>query len=1284
METRPFAPYRALQVTVLLGLVGLALLALCWAGSRAGAALAAPLAAPPAGPIVDSPAITIGLAVGLTGPAEQIGWQEANAVQLAVSQTNAAGGVDIGGVTHTLVLVVVDDMCDPTQAITAAQALLDAGAVAVVGHTCSGASWAAQPLYYSASVAMVSPSSTRVDLTQQGYDTTFRVCARDDSGGVRLATHLMLGLGITRTAMVERDGLPLASAEAFSTTYTALGGQITSRHTVYSAADYTATLAAIQPEGPGAIYYLETNPGEAGFFSHVAADVGGMDGVPVAWDAVWEYGGGLWDYVSAAGAAAAGDMATYPQRLPADMPGYAAFNAAYQAAGFPNYGSEAGLFGALAYDDALLIVEAIERAASADPAAIRDALAATPPYAGVVGNYQGFDGNGDVLPQWAWIYPLAGPWQPLGGPKVAGGQATEVAIDPVLADTLYTTVGVPGDGVFAGIYASGDGAASWSTLYNSPQRLKALAAGPSALYAAGSANRGDTFIIRSTNGGADWTTVLTGTGEWWNEIETLVVDPVSSSVVYAAGGYGGPVEDLGVVWRTVDGGDTWTEALTVPAGCCGAYFVGLAVDPVSHTNVYAAGYESDVDGSYASIYRSDDGGDSWTRVYTATDPAGGGGMQFTSLAVHPLTPTTIYAGTGWGANYVYRSTDGGVNWTAVYTGAGFGLAVQPPNTVYALADWGEVVSSTLGGDPGTWNHAGQTPDRVRSLALDADAAPPALYAGLEHLGVFKSTDGGATWEERNSGIESAVLPHDIDIDPEDSARLFVAAESGGGWRSEDGGGTWEWLPLPNMGSFAFTPQDPAVVFGGAFNCAGGTIFRSSDGGLSFAPVFTPTFVISDCSGGDEGILAMEVSAALSSTVYAVGYDHPAWNPDQQAVALRSLDGGISWTVVLTLPARSHFEAMAIDPAEPDRVYVGGEDCSGGPCQGVLYRSEDGGQSWTAVLTASATVRSMTIDPQKTCVVYAGLNDYSLWKSTDCGENWTVIRTCCPSGNLLVVDPFVPSHVYLGGWGYIAESRDGGLTFSDDPMNVGVPPMEPRALAVTSDGVEETLYAGLSGVWAYHRPAPQPGEPVELRMWTDPPSGTVYANGLDGVFYRALALDVDGNWVADQTPVTVTYDLHELGSDDWTVVKRTVDGQVRGGVFGVAAAATVTFTAGANIRAASWVTGTFLYNPPAGITITGAPVSLTVGGASGPISATVAGLHGGVASDGTAVGWATTLGEIVAATWTTRGLVTTTLTTGNLTGTAVITATVDGFSDTTTVAFVGGAFEVYLPLVMRQQ
>jgi branched-chain amino acid transport system substrate-binding protein len=373
--------------------------------------------------------ITIGAAALLSGPVADLGWQQVNAVQLAVSQTNEAGGIDIGGTFYSVTLVVADSGCDVTQAVTAANELLDAGAVAVVGHTCSGASIAAAPIYHAADVAMVSASSTAPPLTLDGYTTTFRTIPHDGAGAIKLAEYFA-SVDYLRTAILIVPGEWAVTADMYESEYASLGGTVVSRRTITATADITPALTAIQGENVDVIFVTDVFGDQAGKVSRVAYDMGMSQ--PIAWLEVLD------DYISvkAGTDAAEGDFGATGGRRVVDMLDYPDFEAAYLAAGFSNAPSP-GPFSPYAYDATYIILDALSRAAVTDTLAVRDEIAATGVYTGVVGLYQGFDANGDVVPQRARVETVeSGTWVPaLVEVEILPGQAGTVDLRNTLGQT---------------------------------------------------------------------------------------------------------------------------------------------------------------------------------------------------------------------------------------------------------------------------------------------------------------------------------------------------------------------------------------------------------------------------------------------------------------------------------------------------------------------------------------------------------------------------------------------------------------------------------------------------------------------------------------------------------------------------------------------------------------------------------------------------------------------------------------------------------------------------------
>jgi len=674
---------------------------------------------------------------------------------------------------------------------------------------------------------------------------------------------------------------------------------------------------------------------------------------------------------------------------------------------------------------------------------------------------------------------INGPWLPLGGPAVEGGQVNALAVHPAISGTVYAAV-QPRDASWempTTIYESADGAAGWTAIYTAPRRVTTLAAAGSVIYAGAynrDGNNARPLIHYSGDGGMTWNDALpVADGTIWD----LDIHPTLPQTAIAGGG--AYSDGRAFLHKTTDGGVTWTEifSYSLPGGY--ATVNAVLIHPTTPLT-WLLTHDGEVGATFGSyIYRSTDGGDSWTEVYSLADDL------FLSFAVDPVTPTLLYAST-WQRDF-YRSVDGGATWEAVITdgSAGSFLVVDPSdNTLYATAG-DQVRKSTDRGD--SWSTAGYVPEWVEPLAIDLGSAPGTLYAGGSYGGVYRSADQGQDWEQRNNGLETLVTPVDIDVDPQALDKILVAAGMSGGWMTTDGGQTWDQIFEFNMNTYAINPEDPDIVYSGREDDDHGTVARSEDGGLGFTRVYTPSFFPPDGPGGEESIETIAIAPSRTDTVYAAGRDNPNWGEDR-AVVVRSLDDGVSWTEVFTLPPRSEVEVLAIHPSDDDVVYAGGEDCSGPGCEGFVYRTTDGGDSWDLALVTTSTVSSIVIDRWQPDVLYMADRSYTVWKSTDGGDTWAVIRPCCPSGNLLAIDPNVADHVYLGGWGYIAETTDGGVTWSewDDPLNVGSPEMDPSVLVADSGTETQTLYAGFTGVWAYSRQALQPIRvylPVVVRGYT---------------------------------------------------------------------------------------------------------------------------------------------------------------------------------------------------------
>jgi len=130
--------------------------------------------------------IKIGVAGPMTGPVAQYGDMQFSGTRMAIERINEAGGV----LGEELVAVEMDDACDPKQAVTVANRMVNEGVRFVVGHLCSSSTQPASDIYYDEGILMVTPAATSPALTERGYDLIFRTIGLDSMQGPAAADYI--------------------------------------------------------------------------------------------------------------------------------------------------------------------------------------------------------------------------------------------------------------------------------------------------------------------------------------------------------------------------------------------------------------------------------------------------------------------------------------------------------------------------------------------------------------------------------------------------------------------------------------------------------------------------------------------------------------------------------------------------------------------------------------------------------------------------------------------------------------------------------------------------------------------------------------------------------------------------------------------------------------------------------------------------------------------------------------------------------------------------------------
>lgn len=447
----------------------------------------------------------------------------------------------------------------------------------------------------------------------------------------------------------------------------------------------------------------------------------------------------------------------------------------------------------------------------------------------------------------------------------------------------------------------------------------------------------DPGIYRSTDGGATWTQLGGGlpTANFGRTPLALsVTSPISPRVLYAGVSDANTRQIIGL-YKSTNGGTSWSNVNSTNWTSSQAWYDNVVgVSPQSSNIVFCGGLD---------WYRSTNGGSSlpqvsyWYLGYSGVVPPGGpeGPSNYVHADMHaiawdPSNNQVVYVGSDGG---VFKSTDGGVHWAGknggfVTTQFYAGFANGTPTATLALGglqDNGTVKytgsnswSKVFGGDGG-WCAIDPSNENV-------------LYEEYVYLNMYKSNDGGNSWSEIHGGVSSEanfIAPFVI---CESSPNILYAGtrgvqkstNGGANWSYPDGNSNWNGTPMAIIG-VSFTSADTLLAgTGSATTGAAFEIRRSTNGGANWTNVTAglPNRYPTDIS--------YERRNSRNVWLTFSGYGTPH--------VFKSTDAGLTWTDCSGNLPDIPVQTVAVDPIDPNWVYVGTD-------LGV-FRTLDGGLSWT--------------------------------------------------------------------------------------------------------------------------------------------------------------------------------------------------------------------------------------------------------------------------------------------------------------------------------------------------
>ncbi|HWR33362.1 MAG TPA: PKD domain-containing protein [Chitinophagaceae bacterium] len=586
----------------------------------------------------------------------------------------------------------------------------------------------------------------------------------------------------------------------------------------------------------------------------------------------------------------------------------------------------------------------------------------------------------------------------------------------------------------------------------------------------------------ASSNAANW--VPLGPSGWnrtssWNpgtgRLTHLAIHPSNEQIIYVCSPGGG-------IWKTTNGGTNWAPLVDMNSTWMNVF--ALTIDP-SNQNIIYAGMANSV-----GIIKSSDAGTSWA-------PAGAGPSgTVRKILIHPATPNIVFAAA---SNGIWRSTNGGTNWSQVHSGSKEDIEFKPDDLNIMYASGNDVYRSTDNGVSWTPVGAAQGITNTGRTLVSVSAANPNIVYAVQASGslfgrMYRSTDAGLNfittvvgnpgsgtnyfgYETNGTGTSGqATYDMGMDISPVNADDIYIAGIIC--WRSTNGGTSFTALTAwsyPN--SLGYNHADVHGLYwinSTLYSVSDGGIYKSTDNGDNWTDLSTGLGIrqfyrfsnsqtnANVITGGaqDNGSAARQSSGTWVDWLGADGMEglvSPTnhlnlWGTSQNGSIYRSTNGGNSYSGLPRPSAGQWVTPIWIHPANETILYGGWTG---------VYKSTNSGSSWTDISGGiiTTTLSDIAVAQSDPNYIYASTGS-TLYVTTNDGASWTT-RIAPATINDICIDPQTPTKIWIAcnsTTNRVMVSTDAGATFTTVSSNL--PSIVARTVVV-DDNTPRTIYVGMN-------------------------------------------------------------------------------------------------------------------------------------------------------------------------------------------------------------------------------